>query len=282
MKRLLHRAILTAVLLSGLVVPASAQWFRRDTASVSKDTVNVRTETVQKQSKPWFVRETAPVNKDTVVVQTEPVQVPVAVVDTVSVIRDSLISVVADTIPERDTLKRSLFYLKANLLTYPLLCANLGAEMTFGKHFSVSVPVYYTALDWFQYNIKFRVLGTQPEFRWYLRDDFTGFFAAAHLTFSYYNIALGGKYRYQDHATVSPTLGGGINAGYRTVLGDTPWSLEFSLGAGFLPLYYDTFYNIRNGSYVEEGLRKSYFGPDHAAVTLCYRFGKKDKKEGRR
>lgn len=177
-----------------------------------------------------------------------------------------------DTMPEWGT----SFYLKTNFLTYPLnLTANLAAEVEIGRHFSLSVPFYYSAMNWFRENIKFRVSGTQPEFRYWFRRDFKGFFAGAHITFGWYNIAVGGRYRYQDHATTSPVLGYGFTGGWRMPLAGSRWSLEFTLGVGYLPFYYDTFYNLSNGSLAEEGLRKNYWGPDNAAVTLCYRFGKR-------
>lgn len=172
------------------------------------------------------------------------------------------------------------WYLKTNFLTYPLnLTANLAVEVEIGRHFSVSVPFYYSALNWFKNNIKFRVAGSQPEVRYWFRRDFTGFYVAAHATFGWYNVAVGGRYRYQDHATKSPVFGGGINAGYRLPFGNSRWALEFSLGAGYMPLYYDTFFNVENGALAEEGLWKHYWGPDHAAVTLSFRFGKRRNHE---
>lgn len=164
---------------------------------------------------------------------------------------------------------------KTNFVTYPLnLTANLALEVEMGRHFSISVPFYYSAMDWFRQDIKFRVCGTQPELRYWFRRDFRGWFAGSHLTFGWYNVAVGGRYRIQDHATRSPALGVGINGGYRVPLGHSRWALEFSLGAGYIPFNYDLFYNVSNGSMAEEGLWYHYWGPDHAAVTLSYRIGK--------
>ena len=172
------------------------------------------------------------------------------------------------------------WYLKTNFLTYPLnLTANLGFEAEIGRHFSLSVPFYYSALNWFRSDVKFRILGTQPEFRYWFGRDFTGWFVGLHGSFGWYNVAVGGRYRYQDHSTESPAYGGGLTGGYRLPLGKNyRWALEFTLGAGYLNLYYDTFYNIPNGALAQEGLRKHYFGPDHAAVTLSYRLGKRRGK----
>ena len=169
------------------------------------------------------------------------------------------------------------WYLKTNFLTYPLnLSVNLAFEVEIGRHFSVSIPVYYSAMDWFRNDIKFRVLGSQPEMRYYFDDTFSRWFTGVHFTFGWYNIALKGMYRYQDHSTTSPAFGGGVEGGYRLPLGSgNRWALEFVLGVGYIPFYYDTFYNVPNGALAQEGLMKHYFGPDHAAVSLSYRFGKR-------
>ena len=90
------------------------------------------------------------------------------------------------------------WYLKTNLSTYFLLVPNLAIEWEMGKHFSGSVPIYHCGWDWFRLFNKFRVLGIQPEVRYYLKDNFSGFFGGVHATMAWYNIAMGGDYRYQD------------------------------------------------------------------------------------
>ena len=168
-------------------------------------------------------------------------------------------------------------FLKTNLLGWPLLAANFGAEWQVAEHLSVSILAYYTALDWFAPTTKFRVLGVQPELRWWFRPGMTGWFVGAHATFGWYNIAwFGSDYRYQDHHHDSPTLGGGVSGGYKIPLGwgrQGRWGLEFSLGAGVLPLHYDIYYNVENGRRADEAQR-TYIGIDNASVTLTYRVGR--------
>ena len=110
----------------------------------------------------------------------------------------------------------------------------------------------------------------------------TGLFLNAHATFGWYNIAtFTGNYRYQDHKHISPTFGGGIGAGYKLPLSRDPegrWGLEFTLGAGVLPLHYDIFYNEHNGLLAGEE-RKTSFGLDNAAITVTYRIGRKAKQK---
>lgn len=167
---------------------------------------------------------------------------------------------------------------KANTLTLPLLVANAAVEVQPLEHWSVNLPVYYTALDWFSETVKFRVLGVQPELRYWFRKDLQGLFINAHATFGYYNIAWGGAYRYQDHARKTPALGGGLGVGYKTSLGDdsSPWGLEFVLGAGALPLHYDYYYNMHNGRLAGED-KHTWWGPDQAAISVTYRIGQAKK-----
>jgi hypothetical protein len=171
-------------------------------------------------------------------------------------------------------------YLKVNALTLPLLVPNIGFERLFLNNWSLSGMFYYTALDWFDPEAKFRVLGLQSELRYWFRYDMMGPFIAAHATFGWYNIAWGGKYRYQDHNRNTPTLGGGLNVGWKIPLfgkEDTPWGVEFTLGAGVLPLHYDIYYNVNNGRFVGDD-SATYFGIDNASVTVTYRIGRKIKE----
>lgn len=175
------------------------------------------------------------------------------------------------------------WYLKSNVLTYYLLVPNLAVEWEMGTHWSGSVPVYHSGWDWFRVFNKFRVFGLQPELRYFFRNDFSGFFVGAHATLAWYNIAIGEDYRYQDHSTTSPSLGAGVSFGYRMPMSDgVPgqmhrWYVEFSVGGGFLPLYYDVFYNVVNGAMAQEGLRKTYWGIDQVSISFLYRFGRRAK-----
>ena len=52
--------------------------------------------------------------------------------------------------------------------------------------------------------------------------------------------------------------------------------MEFTLGAGVLPLHWDKYYNVKNGSFVEEG-RWLWIGPDQVSVSITYLIGKARK-----
>ena len=170
------------------------------------------------------------------------------------------------------------YWVKTNLLAWAFFQANAAAEIELFDHFTLSLPIYYGALNWFTQTIKFHTLEFRPELRWWYKTDCTGPFAAVHGTVGLYNYAFGGELRYQDHNGNTPAWGGGITLGWRLPLkigSSDNWGLEFALGAAALKLNYDTFYNMKNGNYFQQDLHKVYFGLDNVSVTMTYRFDSK-------
>ena len=171
-------------------------------------------------------------------------------------------------------------HIKTNTLGLGLAIANVAAEIDLAKHWSFSLPVYYSAWDYFKSTIKFRTFAVQPEFRYWLSDENDGFFAGAHFGLAYYNVAFDGDYRYQDHNCNTPAIGGGVSMGYRLPISkNNRWRVEFSLGAGAYTTHHDKFYNTPNtkGGLMIETIKKTYWGIDHAAVSFSYSFDLKKK-----
>ena len=166
-------------------------------------------------------------------------------------------------------------YVKTNAVGLGLGIANLAVEMDVAKHWSVTIPVYYSAWNYFQSTTKFRTLAIQPEVRYWKREENDGLFAGAHCGLAYYNLAFDGDYRYQDHNGVTPAMGGGLSVGYRLPISKkSPFKVEFSIGAGVYSLHYDTFQNTTN---VAEGqmigsTRRTYCGIDQGAISFSYMF----------
>lgn len=176
-------------------------------------------------------------------------------------------------------------HVKTNALGLGLAIANLAVEVDLGKHWSFTLPVYYSAWDYFKTTVKFRTLMVQPEFRYWFNPENEGWFLGAHFGYGYYNIALDGDYRYQDHNRETPSMGGGLAAGYRTHLSKNKrWKMEFSLGGGVYQLEYDKFHNTpvtKDGLMVESSVKKTYWGFDQASLSIAYAFDLK-KKGGKR
>lgn len=180
-----------------------------------------------------------------------------------------------------DIAKRGVcpLHIKTNALGWGLAVSNIAAEVDFAKHLSFTLPVYYSAVNYFNPYIKFRTFAIQPEIRYWIKENNTGFFAGAHFGLCYYNIATNGELRYQDHDGKSPAIGGGISVGYRVPISkNQKWNIDFSIGAGCYKLHYDTFYNVNNGRLVNT-YRKTYWGLDNAAVNISYRFDFNKRKK---
>lgn len=171
-------------------------------------------------------------------------------------------------------------YLKTNAIGVGLGILNAAVEVDVAEHLSVNLPLYYSAWNYFKSTVKFRCLQFQPELRYWVDKQKTGFFAGAHLGVSSYNFATGGDYRFQDHNGVAPAIGGGVSMGYRIpVSNDGRWLVEFALGAGVYSLHFDVFRNtpnVKDGELVSTH-RMTHVGLDQAQVTFSYAFDLKRK-----
>lgn len=165
--------------------------------------------------------------------------------------------------------------IKTNAVALGLAIANAAVEIGWGEHCSVNLPFYYSAWDYFNTNKKFRMLGAQPEFRYWLRRG-EGWFFGAHAGVTYWNEAHNDRYRYQDHDGKHPAYGGGLSIGHRWHF-NRHWAIEASLGGGVYRLYYDKFYNEPNGQLIETR-RKNFYGCDQANLSIVYTFGRKGGK----
>ena len=215
-----------------------------------------------------------------------PVQEPVIVPDTITIepivevveIVPDTTAIVETVIPEIEEWNRKL-HLKTNAIGLGMAIANVAAEVDLAKHWSFTLPVYYSALDYFKSTIKFRTFAVQPEFRYWVSEENDGFFAGAHFGLAQYNIAVDGNYRYQDHDTKTPSLGGGISLGYRMPISkNNKWSIEFMIGGGVYGLHYDTYYNVEDGKYIGTN-KKTYCGIDNAAINITYKFDLNRRKK---
>ena len=215
----------------------------------------------------------------------EPVNEPIAEVqpvpsaDTISVEQEPVVLFITPEVPskKRADIGIQRLYLKTNAIGWGMLISNLAVEADFAKHWSVTLPIYYSAMNYFTSTLKFRTLCFQPEVRYWLNENNQGWFGGAHLGLAWFNYAKNGDYRYQDHNRNTPLWGGGISGGYRKAISRNQcWFLEFALGTGVYKLHYDVFYNEHNGRRIDTR-KKTFFGIDQAAVTLAYRFDFKQK-----
>ena len=177
--------------------------------------------------------------------------------------------------------------LKTNLLGWAILGENIAVEVDLCPQLSLAVPFYYSGgLDYIKETLKFRGIVLQPELRWYpsaskrLKND--GFYLGAHFGLGWYNFALDGDWRIQDHKGNTPAYGGGLGLGYALKFKKNPrWGMEFAVGGGVYKVLYDRFYNENNGPYDEKAISDIWFGVDNAAISFTYDFDL-NKKGGKK
>ncbi len=168
-------------------------------------------------------------------------------------------------------------YLKTNMPAWAMLWINAAVEFDITERVSAQLPVYYSGFNYFTRTLKFRTFALQPSLRWWPRRDNMGFFLEGHFGLAWYDFAKDGEFRYQDHFKRRPAIGGGIGIGYRFHFNSNRrWTMEASLGAGIYHLNYDIFENHTNG-YIVGQRRRTFYGIDHAALSISYSFdlGKK-------
>ena len=172
-------------------------------------------------------------------------------------------------------------HVKTNAIGLAMAIANVAVEVDICKHLSFTLPIYYSAWDYFKPTLKFRTLMIQPELRYWFSQHNEGFFVGAHFGYGYYNFALDGEFRTQDHNRETPSIGGGLSVGYRTHLDKKRrWKMEFAVGGGYYDSKYDKFRNEENGFLVGT-YQQQWMGVDQVAVSLAYTFHL-SKKGGKR
>lgn len=160
---------------------------------------------------------------------------------------------------------------KTNLAALGLLVANLGIEFSFGHGFSLDIPFYYSPYD-ITSRFRVRVLGTQPELRYWFRRDWpgAGHFIGINGTVAGFDISFPHTNRFQDpeHAL----LGTGISYGYALNFGkEKHWGIEFNIGLGYMNYRLDTFDNVYNGKLLHTG-HKDYWGVTRVGISLTYKW----------
>lgn len=204
-----------------------------------------------------------------------PTEGDVRITETAIPVADTAVTV--DSVPadnaEEDTACGNHITVKTNVPAWAMIWLNAAVEFDIKPHWSVTIPVYYSGFNYFHRNRKFRTFAVQPEARYWFSPCNNGFFIGAHLGLAYYNVAFGGENRYQDHSRRHPAMGGGVSVGYRFSFTRNPrWRLELALGGGVYHLDYDVFDNVPNGL-IKERCKRTFFGIDNAAVSVCYQFG---------
>lgn len=166
------------------------------------------------------------------------------------------------------------FRIKSNALVNAALVPNIGVEAAFDKHFSFEAQLMYSPFTVAR-NYKLRILATQPELRYWTRDNKSGHFVGVHCTVAGFNVAFN-DVRYQDpnHAL----WGVGLSYGWSRFLDKRRrWSVEFMVGVGYMNYSYDAYCNVPNGQKIGSG-GGGYWGLTKAGISFSYNIGCHRKK----
>ena len=171
--------------------------------------------------------------------------------------------------------KNPIMSIKTNLLAYSTLIPNLGVEVRLADHWSAEITALYSPFDLFVYNRKTRLLAMNSEVRYWFGGESMrkGHFVGFHVPIAGFNIQLDDDFRYQDpnHAL----WGLGLNYGYTLPLGNNQkWSLDFTIGFGYMDLRYDVYEGVYNGKFIRSEM-KHYFGPTRIGINISYLINQK-------
>lgn len=158
---------------------------------------------------------------------------------------------------------------KTNLAAWAGTIMNLAADVQVSEHFSVELPVLWC--PWYvssEHAVK--TFTVQPEARYWLSKPGKGHFFGVHAHVGWYSVKWN-RDRYQD--TDRPLLGAGISYGYLLPFNEH-WAGEFTLGAGYANMRYDTYYNMDNGARIDTST-KNYWGITRVGLSVVYRFNLK-------
>lgn len=158
---------------------------------------------------------------------------------------------------------------KTNIAAWAGTIMNIAADVQVSEHFSVELPILWC--PWYvsdKHAIK--TFTIQPEARYWLAKPGKGHFFGVHAHVGWYSVKWD-RDRYQD--TGRPLLGAGISYGYLLPFSEH-WAGEFTLGAGYANMRYDTYYNMDNGARIDTRT-KNYWGITRIGFSVVYRFNLK-------
>ena len=162
--------------------------------------------------------------------------------------------------------KGSVVGIKTNLPYWATATFNLGAEVRLARHWSLSTEVGVNPFDGKNddgsYGQSLKHLRVHPELRYWFCETFHKHFVGLHVPYLLYNVS---DIKLQGWGT-----GAGISYGYSWLL-SKHWNLEATVGVGYLYLESEK-YPCANCGRKQETVKKHYFGPTQAAISLIYQF----------
>lgn len=223
-------------------------------AVVEKETESVREEQEIKEEIQQAEQQTVTAKEKAEAITAQPEQQPEQAVKTT---------------PETESSSGRYLGVKTNLAAWAGTIMNVAADVQVSEHISVELPIL-----WCPWHISskhaVKTFTIQPEARYWLSKPGEGHFFGVHAHIGWFNVKWN-RDRYQD--TDRPLLGTGISYGYLLPFNEH-WAGEFTLGAGYANMRYDTYYNIDNGACIDTRT-KNYWGITRVGLSVVYRFNLK-------
>ena len=163
---------------------------------------------------------------------------------------------------------------KTNLPYWGTATFNAGLEFRLARHWTFDVEAGLNPFDDKKedgsYGRTLKHVWVHPELRYWFCESFYKHFIGLHVPFIAYNFADIKILDLENERRQGWGTGVGISYGYQWPL-SKHWSLEGTLGVGYLYLNYDRFPCTHCGNKTEDN-KKHYVGPTQAAVNLIYAF----------
>lgn len=161
---------------------------------------------------------------------------------------------------------------RTNLLFWATASPNVALEFATGERTTFVLDGSYNPFE-FSDGKKLKHWRFQPEFRFWTCDTFNGHFFGIHGIGGQFNVAgidmpFGMWPELKENRYQGWTVGGGVSYGYHWML-NRRWSLELSVGVGYLYVDYEKFPCAECGTSLGRGTHH-YFGPTKAAINLVY------------
>ena len=184
------------------------------------------------------------------------------------------------TFSQAQTVEDSIHHhteLRTNLLYLATATPNLSVDFGLASHWSLSLTAGYNP---FKYPARNRTDNktvnpktmhwlVEPELKYWKEEHLSGWYGGVHLIYAQYNIGgISFIPALNENRYEGSLFGGGISLGWHKWIGKRT-GLDFSLGLGYLHLYYDK-YKACNCSGVLGTYDRNYVGPTKAAVSLTY------------
>lgn len=170
--------------------------------------------------------------------------------------------------------KGSVVGIKTNIPYLGTATFNLGAEVRLARHWSVEAEVGLNPFDGKEndgsYGKSLKHLRVHPELRYWFCETFYKHFIGLHVPYLLYNVSDIKLLGTENERHQGWGAGVGISYGYSWIL-SKHWNMEATVGVGYLYLESDKYPCTNCGSKIET-VKKHYFGPTQAAVSLIYQF----------